>query len=298
MLRGLEVENGEARRSVKSAERVFDLLEIIGREPHGVAFTWLARSLGIPKSSLHSLLEVLLKRGYIEYDGESRRYSLGVRVWETGQAYQRHHNLLAVASRVLEGIVDKVNETAQLAKLSGRENVYLAKVDSTHPLRLQSEVGLRLSAHATGVGKALLAQLPDDEVVARFGWGKLPVMTPTTHATTQSLLAELAITRERGFAIDNSEYTQGVFCLAVPVFDNGSKRAATALSVSLPLLRATVSQLAVILSLVARSSAEIAAGCGVNATDPSLIALTDLGNARRAITEIATSGRYDLDLSA
>jgi DNA-binding IclR family transcriptional regulator len=232
----------------------------------------------------------------VEYDDDSRRYSLGIRVWETGRAYQRHHHLLSVAIGVLGGIVEKVNETAQLAKLSGKENVYLAKVDSTHPLRLQSEVGLRLSAHATGVGKVLLAQLPDEEVVARFGRGGLPVMTPTTYATTEALLEELALTRRRGFAIDNSEYTQGVFCLAVPVFDADGRRATTALSVSLPLLRATAGQLALILSTIAQASAEIAARCGVEGTHPALVALTDPRAARRAIAELASCGRYGLEL--
>ncbi len=288
----------DSGRSVKSAERVFDLLETIGREPDGVTFSWLGKQLGIPKSSLHALLDVLLTRGYVDYDGANRLYSLGIRVWETGQAYQRHHDLLAVATGVLEAIVERVNETAQLAKLSGRENVYLAKVDSTHPLRLQSEVGLRLSAHATGVGKALLAQLPDDEVVARFGWGKLAVITPTTYPTTEALLEELAITRARGFAIDNSEYTPGVFCLAVPVFDTGGERATTALSVSLPLLRASVGLLSSILSTIAQASAEIAARCGGSGTHPSLVALADPAKARRAIAELAASGRYGLELPA
>jgi DNA-binding IclR family transcriptional regulator len=222
--------NATAVRSVKSAERVLTLLETIGATPVGTTFSQLNASLRIPKSSLHALLEVLTSRDYIELDPESRRYSLGVRVWETGYAYHRHHGVLKQAQEVLEKIVARVNETVQFAKLVGSENVYLAKVDSTHALRLQSDVGTRLQAHATGIGKALLAQLDDEEVRERFVRKDLPVYTANTIPTVSALLDELAIIRQRGFAVDNEEYSLGVFCAAVPVFGS-SGTAKNALSV-------------------------------------------------------------------
>ncbi len=118
-----------AVRSVKSAERVLTLLETIGITPAGTTFSQLNANLRIPKSSLHALLEVLTSRDYIELDPDTRRYSLGVRVWETGYAYHRHHGVLKQAQEVLEKVVARVNETMQFAKLVGSENVYLAKVD-------------------------------------------------------------------------------------------------------------------------------------------------------------------------
>lgn len=286
------VENGDGAPSVKSAERVFDLMETIGRKGDGATFGSLHTDLRIPKSSLHSLLGVLVNRGYVDLDQTSRRYSIGIRTWETGQTYQRHHRLLRVAVPVLDGIVAKENETAQLATLSGRDNIYLAKVDSTHPLRLQSEVGTRLSAHATGVGKALLAQLDKQDVVARFGRGKLPVITPTTYKTVDALLEELEFTRQRGFAVDNAEYTPGVFCVAVPVYEAGDERAVVALSVSVPTMRVTTARLAVILQLIAEGSLMVSSRCGVKTGDPWLLQLTDKRNAAKAIAALATSGRY------
>lgn len=279
--------------SVKSADRVFDLLEAIGRAGEGETFAGLASGLRIPKSSLHALLGVLVHRGYVDLDPASRRYSIGIRTWETGQTYQRHRHLLRAAVPVLESIVARENETAQLATLAGTENVYLAKVDSTHPLRLQSEVGSRLSAHATGVGKALLAQLEPQEVMARFGRGKLPEFTPTTHRTASALLEELDLTRRRGFAVDNAEYTPGVFCVAVPVFTAAGEPAVTALSVSVPTTRVTVARLAVILQLIAEGSLLIASRCGVKGADPLLLGLSDKRNATKAIAALVASGRYE-----
>ena len=128
----------------KSAIRALDLIVALAGERRGLSFTELLRMLAVPKSSLHELLAVLTDRGFVEYERESRTYMLGIRVWENGQAYLRHHELVSMARPVMEHIVAQVNETVQVAVLDGVENVYLAKVDCSHPLRLQSDVGRRL----------------------------------------------------------------------------------------------------------------------------------------------------------
>ena len=285
-----------AVRSVKSAERVLTLLETIGITPAGTTFSQLNANLRIPKSSLHALLEVLTSRDYIELDPDTRRYSLGVRVWETGYAYHRHHGVLKQAQEVLEKVVARVNETVQFAKLVGSENVYLAKVDSTHPLRLQSDVGARLQAHATGIGKVLLAQLDDEEVRRRFVRKDLPVYTANTIPTVSALLDELAIIRQRGFAIDNEEYSLGVFCAAVPVFGT-SGPAKNALSVSVPIIRATQKSLSTILAAIAEGSIEISTRVGSQRTDPLLLNLSRPAGAAEAVAELVDSRRYKLVLA-
>lgn len=284
-------ETGKARRSIKSAERVLDLLETIGSSSDGMTFTDLGAALGIPKSSLHALLNVLSSRGYIETDLDSRRFTLGVRVWETGLAYHRHHGLLKEARAVMEAIVGRINETVQLAKLAGSENIYLEKVDSTHPLRLQSEVGMRLSAHATGIGKALLAQLDAADLRERYPKESLQRFSPNTIVTFEALLNELAHIRRRGFAVDNEEYTPGIFCLAVPVYQGGT-RAMTALSVSVPTSRARRSELPGILSALAGGSVEIAQRVGGSCPDEVLKSLVEPGVAAARIEEMLSSGRY------
>jgi DNA-binding IclR family transcriptional regulator len=197
------------RTPVKSAVRVLDILEALAASPDGVSFSDLGRRLHLPKSSLHGLLATLTDNGYANFDPEQRTYSLGIRVWEQGQAYSRHRDLLREARRVMEGIVTAVNETVQLAALDGNENVYLAKVDCSHPVRLQSEVGGRLPAHATGLGKVLLAGLPPETLRARLDEHSLAAFTPWTVTDRSALLAELDVTRAQGFGVDDQEYTWG-----------------------------------------------------------------------------------------
>jgi DNA-binding IclR family transcriptional regulator len=292
---GLDIKAAAAGeiRSVKSAERVFDVLEVVSASPNGENFMQLSKLLGIPKSSLHALLDVMVRRQYLEIDGEAGRYTLGVRTLEVGQAFVRRHDLIEVARQAMTSLVAEINETAQLARLSGRENVYLARVDSSHALRLLSEPGTRLPAHATGVGKALLAQLDHSDIVSRFGSGALPSYTATTHRTVASLEDELGRTRARGFAIDNEEYTPGVFCLAVPVFGH-SGEALASMSVSVPVSRASRMALCTILARLAQHSLAVSQRMGALRPDPKLAELADQNAARKGIEALVTSPIYRL----
>ncbi|MGH2604023.1 MAG: IclR family transcriptional regulator, partial [Dehalococcoidia bacterium] len=240
-------------------------------------FTELARRLELPKSSLHELLDVLATRSYITLDQESRRYSLGVRVWELGQAYVRYRELVRESLPVMTGIVRLLNETVQLSVLDGMENVYLAKVDCTHPVRLQSQVGKRLPAHATGLGKVLLAELAPAERDARIRNHPLARFTNQTITGLPALERELAAIRERGFALDDQEYTPGLRCVAVPIRDH-LRQTAASISVSIPSIRAEPAQLALALRQVAAASLEISRRLGGAGDDPDLgrlLAATD-----------------------
>lgn len=268
---------------VKSAARVLDILEALARHPDGCSFTQLQQSLQFPKSSLHELISVLMGRGYIDFDATRRVYLLGIRVWENGQAYNQHHQLLREARIVMDAIVAAMNETVQLAVLDGLENVYLAKVDCSHPIRLQSDVGKRLYAHATGVGKALLSQLSDAELARRFADHPLQRFTPHTITEHRALFQELSRSRQRGYAIDNQEYTPGLQCVAVPIFDYAGQ-AVAAISVSIPMTRGGLPELATALQLLAASSIEVSRRLGRLEADARLrqlmqqpVAPADLG---------------------
>lgn len=262
------------RTEPKSAVRTLDLVEALARAQGGLTFTDLQQTLGIPKSSLHELLAVLTSRGYLELDQVSGMYMLGIRIWETGQAYLQHHDLVREARPVMQSIVDALNETVQLAVLDGVENVYLAKIDCSHPIRLQSAVGKRLFAHATGLGKALLANLPEKTLMARLGEQPLPQFTDRTVTDPIVLMRELAIVRDRGFAVDNQEYTMGLRCIAVPIHDHQGQ-AVAAVSTSIPMMRITTDQLALALRLLAEGSLEIARRLGAARDHQQLRRLAD-----------------------
>lgn len=271
----LSVRNGSESRAiatVKSASRVFDIIELLAKTPEGLTFSSLNSRLGLPKSSLHALLHVMVTRGYVAFEQRHRTYHLGIRVWEAGQAYLHHRDLLREARPVMDQIVGQINETVQLAVLDGIENVYLAKVDCSHPVRLQSEVGRRLYAHATGLGKVLLAHLPDGEREARLAGLALPCFTPNTVIDPQSLNLELAQARASGFAVDDQEYTPGLRCVAVPIHDHEGMVIA-ALSASIPLMRANPAQLATALRAIAAGSIAISRRLGSSTDDPRLVAI-------------------------
>ncbi len=259
---------------VKSAGRVLDILVDLASAPDGMVFAELARRQQLPKSSLHGLLAVLTDRGFVEFAPRGRTYSLGIRTWEIGQAYLRHRDLVREALPLMERVVAEINETVQLAALDGIENVYLAKVDCSHPIRLQSEVGKRLHAHATGLGKVLLAFLPDAELSARFDGEQLPAFNVNTIRELPILLLVLDLIRERGFAVDDQEYTPGLRCVAVPIFDiDGNVLAA--LSASIPLMRAEEACLEHALRAIAAASIDISLRLGCARPDQRLVALTN-----------------------
>lgn len=262
------------QQSVKSAERVLDIIELLAREPGGLSFTALLRMLQLPKSSLHELLGVLMRRGYITLAADTRSYTLGLRVWESGQAYLRQHDLASEAKPIMDEIVRALNETVQLAVLDGIENVYLAIVNCTHAVRLQSEVGKRLYAHATGLGKLLLAHLGAEDLQQRLNGQALPRFTPNTVTELPALLAQLARIRQLGFAFDNQEYTPGLRCVAVPVTDY-SGQVVAALSVSIPIMRAPSSPLYIALATLASHSLALSRRLGSSADDPRLLRLQD-----------------------
>ncbi|MET0693899.1 MAG: IclR family transcriptional regulator [Propionibacteriaceae bacterium] len=227
--------------SVKSARRVMQVLEYVA-EVRQASFVDIVRETQIPNSSAHHLLVTIVEGGFLEYDESDRRYRLGPRLWAVAQAYDRDDDLASLALPVMRTLVDEVGETTQLAALEGRHNVYLAVVDSPHPMRLASAIGRRLPAHATGLGKTLLAGLPDAEIARRLGGVTLERFTDTTLADLPALMTEIELVRARGYGEDNEEFVIGCRCVARPVRDPRGQTVA-AMSVTVPTPRLTASLL-------------------------------------------------------
>ena len=143
--------------TVKSALRVLLVIELLTDEPIGLSFAQICKRLGLPKSSTHALLRTMKERGHLDLD-QTGRYRLGIRIWQAGQAHTQGFDLAAAARPYLQVARDELHETVQLAVLDGFENVYLAKEDSDQRLVLQSRVGSRLPAYATGLGKGPLVR--------------------------------------------------------------------------------------------------------------------------------------------
>lgn len=225
--------SGSGVGGVQSVARSFELLELLADRGGQATLSDLAAASGLPLPTIHRLVRTLVSRGYVRQD-PSRRYALGPRLIRLGETasqmfgrWARHH---------LTELVSEVGETANLAVLDTDQVVYVAQAPSAHALRMFTEVGARVHAHCTGVGKALLAQLDDDavrEITRRTG---LPPSTEHTITDVTALLEHLHTVRERGYAVDDGEQELGVRCVAVPV---PSAPTRTALSVSGPPARVT-----------------------------------------------------------
>lgn len=219
--------------SVQSLDRAFVLLEIMADAGGEVSLSYLAESSGLPLPTIHRIIRTLLANGYVR-QLPSRRYALGPRLIGLGERASR---MLGTWARPhLAYLVERLGETANLAMLDGDKVVYVAQVPSPHSMRMFTEVGRRVLAHSTGVGKALLAQLPESSaqsIVLRAG---MPAHTDRTITDSVAFTAELAKIRARGFAVDDGEQEVGVRCVAVPVQGGPSM---IALSISGPESRVT-----------------------------------------------------------
>lgn len=218
---------------VQSVTRAFAILEILGRHDGQATLSQLAQDMGLPLPTVHRLLQTLVTLGHAR-QMPSRSYALGPGLIRLGD--QASKLLAAWAKPALEELEHAAQETANLAILDGDRVAYVAQVPSRHQMRMFTEVGRRVLAHATGVGKALLSQLPDDEVRTILRRTGMPRFTATTHTTEESLLTDLDAIRVRGYAIDEGEQEVGVRCFAVPVTGAATP---TAVSVSGPDTRVT-----------------------------------------------------------
>lgn len=217
--------------AVPALERAHAVLLELSGHPGGMRLTDLSRRLGVNKSSMFCLLKTMEALGWVEKSSDDV-YTLGSALAAFGSSFFRGQALIDRFYRTAVETRDRLGETIQLARLEGADVFYLAKLEAPVPVRIASEPGMRFPAHATGLGKALLATLADDEVRKRLS-DPLPRLTPATIGTVAELLEELADVRRQGVAFDREEAVVGFRCAAAPVFGLDG-RAIAAVSVSMP----------------------------------------------------------------
>ena len=226
--------SGTSEASVRTLLRGLAILEALASS-HGLNLSEVARKTRLPVSTTHRLLETLRRRGFVQ-PLEDSRYRVGLRAFEVGMGFLRGQHLTEAARPAMVELVDRVRETANLAVRDGGEAVYVLQVESDRMLRLFAQPGARHPLYCTGVGKALLAWEPEEQVRALLGPGPLPRYTPRTLTEPDDVLRELRAVRARGYAVDREEREPGVRCVAAPVRDLQG-RVVAALSVSAPASR-------------------------------------------------------------
>lgn len=224
-------------RAVPAVTRTLDILELFLDRP-SLSAPEITERLGLPRTTVHELLSTLTDRAYlIAIPGQPTRYRLGMRLFQLGSVFADQLDLAHEAREIAQKVAADCDETVHVAVLDGADVVYIAKVDSTHSVRMVSAVGRRLPAHCTAVGKALLSELSPDALDARCPRDReLPGMTPHSITSPARLRAHLEEIRERGLSYDECESNEGVFCVAAPIHDHTGAMVA-AMSISTPVIR-------------------------------------------------------------
>ncbi|MER7518374.1 IclR family transcriptional regulator [Streptomyces sp. NPDC126499] len=249
-------------RLVPAVTRAFDILELFLQSDDTLSAPEITRKLGLPRTTTHELLTTLAARHYLALVPEQPgRYRLGVRTHQLGSRYAEQLDLAAEGRRVAQEIAETCDETVHVAVLEDLDVIYIAKVDSTHAVRMVSAAGRRLPAHCTSVGKMLLAALPEAELDARIDGRELAAMTPNSITDPAALRAELAAVRARGTATEHRESNPDVSCVAAPVRD-GSGRVVAALSISVPVIRWSEERETELTTLAARGAADLSLRLG------------------------------------
>ncbi|MDO5696518.1 MAG: IclR family transcriptional regulator [Dermatophilus congolensis] len=212
-------------------DRVVALLGAFDAAGPRLSLAELSRRAGMPKPTVHRMAQDLVRHRLLEQDPESREYQLGMGLFELGELVARPRDLAEFAGPIMEDLREATRLRVHLAVLEGTDVVYVRIVGASGA-RVTSRVGGRLPAHATGVGKAILAYAPPEAVGAVIATG-LPRLTPRTVATPGALARDLSAIQETGTAYDREESHLGVSCVAAPVFGRG-KAVLAGLSVTGP----------------------------------------------------------------
>jgi len=197
------------------------VLRYLAGQPDPVSLDRLAAALALPRSTAYHLMRAMEAEGFVTHLADEHRYGLGVAAFEVGSGYSRQAPLQRIARRPLAALVDALGQSAHLAVLHGRDVLYVVEERAPGRPPLVTDVGVRLPAHLTASGRAVLAALPANQVralypdrstlVDRHGSG------PSSPSALRALLSE---TRQRGHALEDGEVTPGFASVATAVLDH------------------------------------------------------------------------------
>ena len=204
-----------------AAAQALAVLRLLARHVAPLPAAAIARELDLPRSTVYHLLTVLREGGFVVHLPAERRYGLGIAAFELGSAYTRQEPLRWIAQTVLHDLVARTTHSGHFAVLHGRDVLYLIEERAPGRPSLVTDVGVRLPAHLTASGRAMLAALPAAQVRALFPSARVLVQRHGTGpATLAALREELAAARRAGWAQEQGSVTPGFASVAAAVLDH------------------------------------------------------------------------------
>jgi len=234
---------------IKSLRKGLNVLQIISNSPSGMGTTAIATQLGIDKASASRILKTLEAMEFIRKDPHSRNYILGSSSYSIRHSISIQKELKQIAQPFLEQLVKETGECAHVAVLCEFSALYIDKVDTQAVLRVHQESGTA-PLHCTALGKTLMCfnHLRPIQPLEKF--------TVKTIIDTDQLVEHLKTVKKNGYSVDNEEYAEGIRCIAVPIFHK-FQRIVSAIGISGPTKRITVSDVPRLAAIVMKSASEL-----------------------------------------
>jgi IclR family transcriptional regulator, acetate operon repressor len=246
---------GHLAGNVQALERGLHLLTVIA-EADGLSLTSIAQRAGIAPSTAHRILHTLKAGGFVQYDDARGGYLIGVQAFRTGSAFLRNRKLADVGRGTMRALMEASGETVNMGIEIEGHVVFISQVESHQSIRAFHRPGARGPMHASSLGKAIMASLSEADISQRLHRVGLTKYTAHTIVDPQALLADLALVRRRGWAVDDEEQAEGLRCVGAPVY-NEHGEVIGAISVSGPTVRMTDERLGELGPMVKRAAAEI-----------------------------------------
>lgn len=210
-----------AKATLQTVDRALQLLEILAEHPKGMQPKEIEEVLELNKVTVHRLLATLENRGFIERMGNA--YVIGLKLVELSSMKLSNVELKTEAAPYLRELVTRLGLPVQMAILEGTEAVFIDKIESRNSFRMYSQIGKRIPLYASGVGKVLLLQEGDEEIRQKLDTVEFTAFTPKTLTSVEEVIEAVKVARKKGYAVDDEEHEEGIFCVAAPIYDYRDK---------------------------------------------------------------------------
>ena len=258
--------SGEASGSIVQAlDRGLIVLRALAKEG-SATLTDIGLRAGMPPSSAHRVLATLQKHGFVEFDETNQHWAVGIEAFRVGSSYLVRTNLVEASHKIMRELMEETGETANLAIADGGDVIFISQVESHNPIRAFFRPGTRGHLHASGIGKALMADMARKDVEKILQKTGLVEFTEQTITTSGALFDDLEKTKKRGWSFDDEERYSGMRCVAASIY-NGFGEAIAGVSVSGPTVRFDDNKVNELGPIVLRAAAKITVMIGGKVLD-------------------------------
>lgn len=241
--------------TLQSLDRALGVLSAIARADR-MTLTDLSLAVGVPTATTHRILTTLQKRGFVTFDEDRQDWLIGIEAFRTGSSFLKRRDLAEIGRPVMQLLMEQTGETANLAVPQAAEVVFIGQIETQNPIRAFFPPSTRTAMHASGTGKAILAELPEDQVRQLLIKSGLERFTVNTHTTPAELFEDLAEIRARGWSFDHEERHDGMSCIGSAIFDEYGNPCA-GVSISGPSIRFYPLRISELGAAVTHAAAEI-----------------------------------------